>query len=46
MRTPMPQSEEYFVALQMRGVESVLLPFQEEYHGTGSKPTNQVRTLL
>ena len=46
VRTPMPQSEEYFVALQMRGVESVLLRFQEEYHGTGSKPTNQMRTLL
>jgi hypothetical protein len=24
----------------------VLLRFQEEYHGTGSKPTNQMRTLL
>ncbi|HEX6202846.1 MAG TPA: S9 family peptidase [Thermoanaerobaculia bacterium] len=45
-RTPMPQSEEYFAALQMRGVESVLLRFQDEYHGTGSKPSNQMRTLL
>jgi dipeptidyl aminopeptidase/acylaminoacyl peptidase len=42
----MPQSEEYYVALKMRGVPAKLLRFQEEYHGTGSKPTNNMRTLL
>jgi dipeptidyl aminopeptidase/acylaminoacyl peptidase len=46
LRTPMPQSEEYYVALKMRGVPAKLLRFQEEYHGTGSKPTNNMRTLL
>lgn len=45
IRTPMPQSEEYFVALQMRGVESVLLRFAGEFHGTGSKPSNRMRTI-
>lgn len=46
LRTPMPQSEEYYVALKMRGVPSKLLRFQDEYHGTGSKPSNYMRTLL
>ncbi|MBI4513292.1 MAG: prolyl oligopeptidase family serine peptidase, partial [Gemmatimonadetes bacterium] len=46
LRTPMPQSEEYFAALKMRGVPTTLLRFKEEYHGTGSKPSNFVRTLL
>jgi dipeptidyl aminopeptidase/acylaminoacyl peptidase len=46
LRTPMPQSEEYFSALQMRGVPSALLRFAGEYHGTGSKPSNWMRTQL
>ncbi|MFZ5624092.1 MAG: S9 family peptidase [Gemmatimonadota bacterium] len=46
MRTPMPQSEEYFAALQVRGVPSALLRFEGEYHGTGSRPSNFMRTQL
>lgn len=46
LRTPMPQSEEYYAALKMRGVPSKLLRFNEEYHGTGAKPSNYMRTLL
>jgi dipeptidyl aminopeptidase/acylaminoacyl peptidase len=46
IRTPMPQSEEYYVALKMAGVETKLLRFHEEYHGTSSKPSNFVRTVL
>ncbi|MGH7700477.1 MAG: S9 family peptidase [Gemmatimonadales bacterium] len=46
LRTPMPQSEEYYAALKMRGVETVLLRFHGEYHGTGSKPSNFMRTQL
>jgi len=45
-RTPMPQTEEYFQALKMRGVPVKLLQFQEEYHGTGTKPSNYIRTQL
>jgi dipeptidyl aminopeptidase/acylaminoacyl peptidase len=45
-RTPMPQTEEYFAALKMRGVPTALLQFNEEYHGTGSKPSNYIRTQL
>jgi dipeptidyl aminopeptidase/acylaminoacyl peptidase len=46
LRTPMPQSEEYFSALRVRGVPSVLLRFEGEYHGTSSKPSNWMRTQL
>ena len=46
-RTPMPQSEEYYVALKMRHVPAALLRFDGEFHGTGGmKPTNFLRTQL
>jgi len=45
-RTPMPQTEEYYAALKVRGVPSMLLQFNGEYHGTGSKPSNFIRTQL
>jgi dipeptidyl aminopeptidase/acylaminoacyl peptidase len=45
-RTPMPQTEEYYSALKMRGVPVKLLQFNDEYHGTGSKPSNYIRTQL
>ena len=45
-RTPMPQTEEYYAALKMRGVPVTLLEFEGEYHGTGSKPSNFIRTQL
>jgi dipeptidyl aminopeptidase/acylaminoacyl peptidase len=45
-RTPMPQTEEYYAALKMKGVPVKLLEFNDEYHGTGSKPSNYIRTQL
>ena len=45
-RTPMPQTEEYYAALKVRGVPVKLLQFEGEYHGTGSKPSNYIRTQL
>ena len=45
-RTPMPQTEEYFSALKVKGVPTTLLQFEGEYHGTGTKPSNWVRTQL
>jgi dipeptidyl aminopeptidase/acylaminoacyl peptidase len=45
-RTPMPQSEEFYAALKMRGVPAALLRFEGEFHGTGSKPSNFMRTQL
>jgi dipeptidyl aminopeptidase/acylaminoacyl peptidase len=46
LRTPMAQSEEYYVALKMRGVPTALLRFEGEYHGTSSRPSNWLRTQL
>jgi len=46
LRTPMAQSEEYYAALKMRGVPSALLRFEGENHGTGSRPSNWMRTQL
>ena len=46
LRTPMAQSEEYYAALKMRGIPSRLLRFNDQYHGTGTKPSNYMRTML
>jgi dipeptidyl aminopeptidase/acylaminoacyl peptidase len=46
MRTPMSQTEEYYTALKLRGVPTKLLRFEDEYHGTTSKPSNFMRTVL
>jgi len=45
-RTPIPQTEEYYAALKLRNVPTVMLRFNGEYHGTGSKPSNFMRTQL
>ena len=46
LRTPMAQSEEYYAALKMRGVPTRLLRFNDQFHGTGTKPSNYMRTML
>lgn len=46
MRTPMPQSEEYYSALKYRGIPTKLLRFEGEWHGTESIPSNWMRTML
>ena len=46
LRTPMPQTEEYYSALKYLKVPVVMLRFNGEYHGTGSKPSNFMRTQL
>jgi dipeptidyl aminopeptidase/acylaminoacyl peptidase len=45
-RTPIPQTEEFYTALKMRHVPAMMLRFNGEYHGTGSKPSNFMRTQL
>lgn len=44
LRTPMPQTEEYYSALKMRGVPSAMVRFNNEWHGTSSTPSNFLRT--
>ena len=45
-RTPMPQTEQYYSALKMRGIPAVLLRFENEWHGTSTRPSNWMRTQL
>jgi dipeptidyl aminopeptidase/acylaminoacyl peptidase len=46
LRTPIPQTEEYYQALKMRKVPTAMVRFNEEFHGTTSKPSNFLRTQL
>lgn len=46
LRTPFAEAEQYFSALKVRGVPTKLIPMRGEYHGTGSIPSNWLRTQL
>ena len=46
LRTPMSQTEEYYQALKYRKVPTAMVRFNEEFHGTSSKPSNFMRTQL
>jgi dipeptidyl aminopeptidase/acylaminoacyl peptidase len=46
LRTPMPQTEQFYSALRLRNVPAAMLRFNEEWHGTTSKPSNFMRTQL
>jgi dipeptidyl aminopeptidase/acylaminoacyl peptidase len=46
LRTPISQTEEYYQALKYRKVPTAMVRFNEEYHGTSSKPSNFMRTQL
>ena len=44
LRTPISQTEEYYQALKMNKVPTVMIRFNDEYHGTSRKPSNFLRT--
>jgi dipeptidyl aminopeptidase/acylaminoacyl peptidase len=46
LRTPIPQTEEFYQALKMRKVPTAMVRFADEFHGTSSKPSNFLRTQL
>jgi dipeptidyl aminopeptidase/acylaminoacyl peptidase len=46
LRTPISQTEEFYQALKMMRVPTAMVRFNEEYHGTTSKPSNFMRTQL
>ncbi|MCU0627148.1 MAG: S9 family peptidase [Gemmatimonadaceae bacterium] len=46
LRTPMPQTEEYYQALRLRKVPTAMIRFNNEWHGTSSTPSNWLRTQL
>jgi len=46
LRTPMGQTEEYYEALKVMRVPTAMVRFNDEWHGTSSKPSNFIRTQL
>jgi len=46
LRTPISQTEEFYEALKIRRVPTAMVRFNEEFHGTTSKPSNFMRTQL
>jgi dipeptidyl aminopeptidase/acylaminoacyl peptidase len=46
LRTPISQTEEFYMALKVQKVPTVMLRFKGEYHGTSSNPSNYLRTQL
>ena len=46
LRTPMPQSEEFYQALKFLKIPTALIRYQDEWHGTSSRPSNFMRTQL
>jgi dipeptidyl aminopeptidase/acylaminoacyl peptidase len=46
LRTPISQTEEFYQALKFRKVPTAMIRFNNEWHGTSSKPSNAMRSLL
>jgi dipeptidyl aminopeptidase/acylaminoacyl peptidase len=46
LRTPISQTEEFYSALQVMRVPTAMIRFNDEWHGTSSKPSNYLRTQL
>ena len=44
LRTPMGQTEEFYEALKVLKVPTAMVRFNNEWHGTSSKPSNFLRT--
>ncbi|MFT4863077.1 MAG: dipeptidyl aminopeptidase/acylaminoacyl peptidase [Pseudohongiellaceae bacterium] len=42
MRTPMPESEQYYQALKLQGIDSALVRVPESSHGIASRPSNLI----
>ena len=45
VRTPMAESEQYYGALRLQGVESSFVRIQGAYHGIAAKPSNLARKI-
>jgi dipeptidyl aminopeptidase/acylaminoacyl peptidase len=46
LRTPITQTEEFYEALKVQKVPTAMIRFNEEWHGTTSKPSNFLRTQV
>ena len=45
LRTPMPQTEEYYMALKMRQVPTVMVRLKDEWHAYFNRPSNFLHTI-
>jgi dipeptidyl aminopeptidase/acylaminoacyl peptidase len=45
VRTPMAESEQYYGALRLQGVDSAFVRIQGAYHGIAAKPSNLARKV-
>jgi acylaminoacyl-peptidase len=45
-RTPISQAEEYYEALKLQGIESLLMRVPEEPHGIAVRPSHHIAKLL
>jgi len=45
MRTPMPESEQYYQALKMQDVEAALVRIPGSYHGITARPSNLITKI-
>jgi acylaminoacyl-peptidase len=41
-RTPMPETEQFYAALQIRGIESAMVRIPDASHGIASRPSNLI----
>ncbi len=46
LRTPISQTEEFYQALKILKVPTAMIRFNDEWHGTSSKPSNFIRSQL
>jgi dipeptidyl aminopeptidase/acylaminoacyl peptidase len=46
LRTPITQTEEFYEALKVRRIPTAMVRFNDEWHGTSSRPSNFLRTQL
>jgi dipeptidyl aminopeptidase/acylaminoacyl peptidase len=46
LRTPIAQTEQFYSALKLLGVPAAMVRFNDEWHGTTTRPSNFVRTQL
>ncbi|NIM52355.1 MAG: prolyl oligopeptidase family serine peptidase, partial [Gemmatimonadales bacterium] len=46
LRTPISQTEEFYQALRFLKVPTAMIRFNDEWHGTSSRPSNLMRSML
>ncbi len=45
LRTPMAQTEQYYQALKLRKIDTVLVKVPESYHGIAARPSRMITKI-